>query len=73
VRRVRSGGSGDVIAQGDDRQQAGDAGEDEGGFHDPGGDESEGGGLADPLGYRVEDHGGASAGDADDELGETSP
>src|SRR4051794_33176546 len=72
-RGVRAGGSGDVVPQGDDRENAGDAGEDEGGFHDPGGEESERGRLTLPLEHGVQHDGGADAGQADDDLREGGP
>ena len=69
---VRPGGgvgvAADVLAEGDDGQDADDADQDESGFDDARRDEAECGGLADSAGDRVEREGGGDAGERGDEL-----
>jgi len=53
-----------VLAQGHQRKQADDAGDDQAGFQDAGGDKAERGAFVLPLDYRVQRDGGADAGRA---------
>ena len=70
--RICPGRSAQVLAQGHQRQQADDAGQDHGGFKDAGGDKAERDAFVLPLDHRVQRDGGADAGQGDDHLEEAA-